>query len=84
MRGDMDEERRIDLRPWQNLDQLKKAYDKYVSPEEIDRIVSRIMKSDRFKERAGLTEEENRECFLNLVDSIVMVVFEELFYKKDL
>lgn len=57
----------------------KLGYANYISSEEIDRIVSRIMKSDRFKKRVGLTEEENKECFLNLVDSIAMVIFEEVF-----
>ena len=77
------DERRIDLRPWQSLNQLKEAYEKYISHDEIDKIVSKIMKSERFKKRAGLTEEENKECFLNLVDSIVMAVYYELFYSEE-
>jgi len=74
------DERRIDLRPWQNLDQLKEAYEKYISPDKIDKIISEITKLKKFKKRATLTEEENKECFLNLVDSNV---YYELFHKKE-
>jgi len=77
------DERRIDLRPWQNLDQLKGAYAEYVSSDKIDKIISEITRLKKFKKRARLTEEENKECFLNLVDSIITAVYYELFYKKD-
>ena len=50
-------ERRIDLRPWQNLDQLKEAYEKYISPNKIDTTTKRyrnmVDSADYFNTNTG-------------------------------
>ena len=65
-------ERRTNIFFWDNLDHLKSSYQDYINPEEIDAIATQIKESGKFKNRAGLTEEENELCLYNLIDSLIM------------
>ena len=65
-------ERRTNLYFWDNLDHLKNNYQNYINPQEINDIASQIKESGKFKNRDGLTEEENELCLYNLIDCLIM------------
>lgn len=70
-------ERRDGICPWKSIDHLKEAFSSYMSPEQIDKIVNKVTKNGTFKKREGVTDSENRDNLLNLVDSIIMKKVEE-------
>lgn len=65
-------ERRDDMCPWEDMDHLKRAYSKYLTSKQIDKIVEKITKDGTFKKRKDATDLENETHLLNLVDSIIM------------
>lgn len=60
------------LYPWRNLEHLKSVYSKYMSLNDIDTIIAQVKKNRLFKERIGVSKEENEYCLCNLVDAIIM------------
>jgi len=65
-------ELRTNMYVWRDLDHLKEAFSEYIKPEEIDTIVKQLKKSGKYKERAGISEEENESGLCNLTEAIVM------------
>lgn len=72
-------ERRTNLYFWDNLDHLKNTYYNYINPQEINDIASQIKESGKFKNRAGLTKEENEHCLYNLIDCVIMARLNKKF-----
>ena len=68
----MKKERIMRFYPWRNLEHLKSVYSKYMSLKDIDTIIARVKKTGLFKERSGVSKEENEHCLCNLVDAIMM------------
>ena len=68
----MKKERRTQFYLWRNLEHLKSVYTNHMSLNEIDTIIDQVKKIGRFKNRSGVSEEENERCLCNIVDAIIM------------
>ena len=68
----MKKERRVRLYPWRDIEHLKSVYSKYISLDDIDTIITLVKKIGLFKERVGVSKEENECCLCNLIDDVIM------------